>query len=160
MTPPIIDRPDLQTRGQRTISGVLTVVFWSIWVYLCLPVFSLIAWAIGFHQAYRYMVLRGGNEEFLHVLTLCAAGIGLLGGTLVAWALYNIVRYGRLPARGGRPPVPHEQIARYFRQGPVAVGTWQAAQRLYVDHDEKGDIAKVDILSTGESVPAHEEAHA
>ena len=160
MNPPIIDRPDLQTRGQRTVSGVLTFLFWSIWIYLCLPVLSLIAWAVGFQQAYKYMVVRGGHEEFLHVITLCAAGIGLLGGALVAWAFYNIVRYGRLPARGGRPPVPHDQIARYFRQGPVAVGTWQSAQRLYVDHDEKGDVAKVEILSPGERVPAHEAAQA
>jgi biofilm PGA synthesis protein PgaD len=160
MKPPIIDRPDLQSPAQRTMTGVLTLVFWSIWAYLCLPLLSLLAWAVGFHQAYFYMVVRGGHEQLLHVLLLCLAGIGLLGGALVLWASYNIVRYGKLPARAGRPPVPHEQIARYFRQGPVAVSQWQATQRLYVHHDEKGDIAKVEILPPVERVRTHEEVEA
>ena len=157
---PIIERADLQTVGQRTVSGILTVVFWSLWVYLCLPLLSFFAWAIGFQQAYKYMVVRGGYTEVLHLIGLYTLIILLLGGSLVAWAAYNILRYGRLPKRTGNPPVPHEQVARYFRQGPQAVRTWQAAQRLHVHHDEKGDVARVEIFAAGEQIPAAAKAPA
>jgi len=155
---PIVERSDLQTVGQRAVSGVLTLVFWTIWAYLWLPLLSLLAWAVGFQQAYKYVVVRGGYEELLNLIGAYTLVIVLLGGSLVGWATYNILRYGRLPMRTGKTVVPHEDIARYFRQGPIAVATWQAAQRLYVKHNEKGEVAGVEILSAGEALPDAEKA--
>jgi biofilm PGA synthesis protein PgaD len=151
---PIIDRADLQTWGHRTISGVLTLVFWAIWFYLWLPLLALIAWAIGLQQAYKYMIVLGGYQEVLRLLGIYTLIILLLGGSLYAWATYNILRYGRLAKRSGSRAQTTEEVARYFRQGPIAVDSWRQAQRLYVMHDEKGDIAHVDVLAAGAPVPA------
>jgi TM2 domain-containing membrane protein YozV len=91
MKPPIIERADLQTLRHRTVSGVLTVLFWAIWFYLWLPFLALLAWAAGLERAYK-------------------------------------------------------EVARYFRQGPLAVQNWQRAQRLSVLHDERGEISRVEVL--------------
>ena len=153
MKSPVIDRTDLQTLQHRTVSGVITVVFWAFWTYLWLPLLALIAWAFGVEQAYKYMVVLGGYREVLHLIGIYLLVILLMGGTLVAWATYNILRYGKLPKRAGNRAATNEQVARYFRQGPLAVESWQQAQRLYVHHDEKGSVLSVDILAEGVPVP-------
>jgi biofilm PGA synthesis protein PgaD len=143
---PIIARPELQSSQQRTLYRTLTLVFWVFWIYLWLPLLALLAWSIGLQQAYKYMIVLGGYQEVLRLLGIYVLVILLLGGALTGWATYNILRYGRRPRRsGGRVPTS-EEVARYFRQGPLAVESWQQAQRLVVIHDEKGGIAAVEII--------------
>lgn len=158
--PPIIERPDLQTAGHRTISGVVTLVFWAIWLYLWLPLLALIAWAAGIEQAYKYMIALGGYEEVFRLISIYTVVVLAMGGSLVIWATYNIERYGRLPKRSGNRVPTLAEVARDFRQGPQAVERWRVAQRLYVVHDENGDIARVDVIGAGGTVPdfRHDEA--
>ncbi len=153
MKPPIINRADLQTLQHRTVSGVLTLVFWAIWIYLWLPLLALLAWMLGIQQAYKYMIVLNGYQEVLRLLGIYTLVILLMGGGLAVWATYNILRYGDLERRSGKPAPTVEEIARYSRQGPLAVRSWQKAQRLYVTHDEKGSVAHVEILTVGTPVP-------
>ncbi|MBC7804032.1 MAG: poly-beta-1,6-N-acetyl-D-glucosamine biosynthesis protein PgaD [Candidatus Parcubacteria bacterium] len=146
MTPPIIDRADLQTWQHKSISAGLTLVFWALWFYLWLPLLALIAWLIGLQQAYKYMIVLGGYHDVLRLLGIYSVVILLLGGSLYAWATYNILRYGKLAKRSGSVPPSLEQVARHFRQGPMSVSGWRQARRLLVTHDDKGGIASVDIL--------------
>lgn len=156
MKSPIIDRADLQSVQQRTISGVLTLIFWAAWAYLWLPVLALLAWAVGLQQAYKYMIVLGGYEEVLRLLGIYALIILLLGGSLAAWATYNILRYGEIEKRYENRILTIDELARYFRQESAVVGKWQQAQRLYVSHDDEGNIAHVDIHAVGTSVPEKE----
>jgi biofilm PGA synthesis protein PgaD len=153
MKSPIINRADLQTIEHRTVSGVLTVVFWALWFYLWLPLLALLAWSVGIQQAYKYMVVLGGWQEVLRLLGIYTLTILIMGGALYLWATYNILRYGKRPMRAGNQPTTVEQIARHFKQGPIAVEQWRQGQRLYVTHDEMGQIARVDILTAGMLVP-------
>jgi biofilm PGA synthesis protein PgaD len=158
MNPPIIDRSDLQSLKDRTIGGVLTLVFWVFWGYLWLPVLAMLAWALGVQQAYKYMVVLGGWQEVLRLLGLYTLVILLLGGSLCSWAAYNILRYGPFERRVGNRVPSMEEIARSFHHGPLAVESWRAAQRLYVTHDAKGGIAQVDILAPGAPLPSTPDA--
>ena len=153
MKSPIIDRADLQTLQHRTMSGVLTLVFWAIWFYMWLPMLALIAWSLGIQQAYKYMVVLGGYNEVMRLIGIYSLVIAIMGGTLITWAAYNILRYGGIERRLGNRSTTIEQSARYFRQGPNAVQSWREAQRLYVVHDADGGIARVDILIPGMPVP-------
>jgi biofilm PGA synthesis protein PgaD len=153
MKPPIINRADLQNFRHRTVSGVMTALFWTLWAYLWLPLLALAAWAVGVEQAYKYMVVLGGYEEVLRLLGIYTAVILILAGSLYAWATYNIFRFGGSPQRSATAPPSVEEVARHFQQGPLAVGKWQQAQRLYVVHDEKGGIAQVEALLAGAPVP-------
>lgn len=146
MKSPIIDRADLQSPQQRTVYGVLTFVFWVVWAYLWLPLLALVAWAAGLEQAYKYMIVLGGYEEVIGLLGVYTLIILLMGGSLVGWAAYNILRYGKRAKRSSSEPPGLEEVARHFGQGAQAVAGWRKAQRLSVSHDEKGAIARVDVL--------------
>jgi biofilm PGA synthesis protein PgaD len=158
LNPPIIDRPDLQTLGHRTISGVLTTVFWAMWIYLWLPLLALFAWMVGIEEAYKYMVVLGGYKEVLRLLAIYTIVALLLGGALVVWATYNIQRYGKLPQRSGNRIPLVAEVARWFRQAPNAVESWRASKRMYVVHDADGNIARVDLLPDGTTVPGFHDA--
>jgi biofilm PGA synthesis protein PgaD len=155
---PIIDRPDLQSLGHRTLSGMLTAFFWAMWIYLWLPLLALLAWLVGIQEAYKYMVVLGGYKEVLRLLGIYTAVALLLGGALVIWATYNIQRYGRMPMRAGSRIPSVEEVARWFRQGPNAVESWRESKRSYVVHDAEGNIARVDLLPAGTQVPGFQDA--
>lgn len=150
---PLIVRPELQSSGQRTLYGALTLVFWAIWFYLWLPVIALLAWALGLQQAYKYMVVLDGYRQVVQSLGIYSLVILLLGGALVIWASYNIFRFRGVERRSATSPVTPAEIGRAFGQDPDAVARWQGAQRLYVRHDELGIIAGVDILGARTSTP-------
>ena len=143
---PIIERADLQTLRQRTIFGVLTFIFWILWAYLWLPLLALIAWLVGLEQAYKYMFVLGGYKDVVGLLGVYTLIILLMGGSLIGWAAYNILRYGKRAKRSSNEPPGLEEVARHFGQGPQSVAGWRKAQRLCVSHDEKGGIALVEIL--------------
>jgi biofilm PGA synthesis protein PgaD len=143
---PIIERSDLQSPQQRTLFGMLTIMFWGFWLYLWLPLLALVAWAVGLEQAYKYMVVLGGYEEVLRLLGVYFLVILLLGGTLTGWATYNIMRYGKRGRRGAAAAPSLEKIALYYKQDHLQVSDWRKAQRMSVTHDEHGNVHIVDVL--------------
>jgi biofilm PGA synthesis protein PgaD len=151
---PLITRADLQSPRQRTLYGVLTVAFWVFWVYLWVPLLALLAWALGLQQAYKYMVVLEGYQEVLRVIGMYSLVILLLGGGLLIWAAYNIFRFGGVENRTAALPVTAVEIGKHFGQDAEEVLRWQGERRLYVTHDDKGRIARVESLPEGAPVPA------
>lgn len=144
MKPPIIERPLVNaTPPQKLAYGALTLLFWALWFYLWVPLLALGAWWLGFEQAYKYMVILGGYQDFLQLVGLYALAILLLCGTLIGWAAYNIWRFKGVETRAAPPAVPNEEIARLFAVDPAEVARWQSARHLVVTHDKDGHIACV-----------------
>jgi biofilm PGA synthesis protein PgaD len=150
---PLIERADLQSPRQRTLYGALTLVFWAFFIYLWVPVLALLAWALGVQQAYKYMVVFGGYRAVINLFALYSLIILGLGGGLVLWAVYNILRFRNVEKRTAALPVTPAEIGEHFGQEPASVARWQSEQRLYVTHDETGRIAHVEALIDGAAVP-------
>ena len=142
---PIIERADLQSPRQRTVYGALTIAFWAFWLYLWLPLLALLAWALGVEQAYKYMVVLGGYHDVIRLLAIYGVIILLLGGALIAWAVYNIVRFRGVENRKASLAITPAEIARDYGMDASAVERWQGARQLLVVHDQDGRIARVEI---------------
>jgi len=140
---PIIERPDLQTPRQRTLYGAITLAFWALWIYLWVPLLALLAWLLGFEEAYRYMVIYKGYQEVRHVLEIYALVVLLLGGTLMIWASYNILRFRGADKRNARPGVTGADIGRDLDHDEHAVLRWHKERLLSVRYDEAGRMAEV-----------------
>lgn len=144
---PIIERGDLpQPPRQKLLYGALTLGFWLFWLYLWLPLIALLAWTLGLQQAYKYMIVLGGLHEVFRLLALYGLVIALLGGSLLAWALYNIYRFTGVERRVTNPPITALEIARDFGMDPLSVRAWQVARSLRATHDQEGRIVRVEIL--------------
>ncbi|MDP2248746.1 MAG: poly-beta-1,6-N-acetyl-D-glucosamine biosynthesis protein PgaD, partial [Nitrosomonadales bacterium] len=122
----------MQTPQQRTLYGALTLGFWALWFYLWLPLLALLAWSLGLQQAFKYMVVLEGYQEVIQLLGLYALIILFLGGGLIVWAVYNIIRFSGVERRTDALPVTPKEIGHHFDQDPKAVANWQNQRRLCV----------------------------
>jgi biofilm PGA synthesis protein PgaD len=134
-----------QSASVRSFYGFVTILFWAFWVYLWLPLLALLAWALGLQQAYKYMIVLGGYQEVLRLLWIYALIVLVLGGTLVLWATYNIIRFRGVERRTRAAPLSTEQIAAYFNKRPEQLVLWHGAKRLLVIHDVVGHVVRVDV---------------
>jgi biofilm PGA synthesis protein PgaD len=141
--PLIIERPDLQSARQRTLYGLLTLVFWALWFYLWVPLLALLAWALGVQQAFKYMAVVGSYHQMAKVLGDYGLVILLFGGSLLLWAGYNIMRFSGVERRAAPMPVSAGEITRYFGTDQSDLADWYHERCLVVTHDEHGQIARV-----------------
>lgn len=141
--PLIIERPDLQPRSQRLVSMLLTVFFWVLWAYLWMPLLALLGWALGVTLYYEEMIMRDGHRVLFEVLPWYAGAVVVLGGSLVAWALYNFHRFRGRERRSAAPLVSTAEVAAHARVHPGDLTRWRHARLLHVTHDPDGRIQTV-----------------
>ena len=132
----IIDRPELQSKGKRAIFGVLTAGLWTFYLYLLLPVASLLAWWLGFVVVYEEMVMRRGWETLLGLIGVYGAIVLAMGLVQVGWALTSWLRfYGKRDRRREPPPVMSPAFAEpLFLMDTGEFPAWMNAKRLIVHH--------------------------
>ena len=132
----IIDRPELQSKTKRALFGVLTAALWSFYLYLLLPLASLLAWWLGFVVVYEEMVMLRGWEKLLELIGVYGAIVLAMGLAQVGWALTNWLRfYGRRDRRRERPPLMSpEFVEPLFLMDTGEFPNWMNAKRLVVHH--------------------------
>lgn len=148
----IIDRPDALPRARRMAWHAVTVVFWGLYLYLWLPLVSLVAWVFGIGIAYQEMVVAEGYREVLRLLGWYLVTIEVLCGSLVLWAAYNYLRFGGRERRGRRPDVSLAVIARHFHVRLVELVAWQKARHLRIELTPAGAIAHIETGSAAEAM--------
>lgn len=145
----IIEDPALQSTGQKVLYGTLTLAFWALWFYLWLPLITLVGWSLGVFQFVDIMVVREGFDALRGVLWIYLIIIAAMGGALIAWALYNRLRFSgreRRTARGDEHSSPH--VARALGKRESVVLIWQNQKTLRVSHHPDGSIA---VVETGKA---------
>ncbi len=151
----IIDRPDQQKRGQRVLFGTLTLAFWMAWVYLWLPLITLLGWMFGVQQFSEIMIQQGGLVTLKQSLIFYSIGIFALTGSLILWATYNWLHFSGKDRRQTRPVSSGSAaMAKFLRVSEVVIVGWQRACRISVTHHEDGRLASVEVLEGGRGIPA------
>ncbi|MFO1360918.1 MAG: poly-beta-1,6-N-acetyl-D-glucosamine biosynthesis protein PgaD [Burkholderiales bacterium] len=141
--PLIIERPDLQTGRQRLLYGALTLLFWLLYIYLWLPLITLAGWSFGLWRGYDVLVTQTGFRDLLALLGWYASMIAAFAGTLIVWAVYNLVVFGGRERRAPPPPLAAGEQASYWGVPAGALEAWRRERVLVVRHDARGRIAVV-----------------
>ncbi|MGD8514400.1 MAG: poly-beta-1,6-N-acetyl-D-glucosamine biosynthesis protein PgaD [Granulosicoccaceae bacterium] len=142
----IIETPHLQNLRQRYGFATLTLVFWMLWLYLWLPMISLVAWLFGINVFYYHMIELGGYLGFLKLLgwyTVTVLAIAVVYGS---WMLVNIFRFR---GKDKRRPVEHvtdAQVAEFFRLEPAFMSRFEASRSVIVYQAADGQI--IDVASS------------
>lgn len=145
--PPIINQPRLQKLRQRFFYSTLTFVFWAIWLYLWLPLISLLAWFVGINLFYQEMMVQGGYQAFFNLVGWYALVVLIIGSALLGWAGYNLFRFRGKDRRKSAENADKTDIARQFAVNIDQLNKWHRAKRLIIHHDEEGNIDRVHIQS-------------
>lgn len=141
----IIDAPERQTPWQRMVFGALTLAFWAAWVYLWLPLITLLGW---FGWAQRFvdvMVVQRGAATLLDLLVWYALIAAALCGALIVWAVVEWLRF-RDSTRRTHPPIPvsARELAAKLRASPEELDRFHRSRRLVVHHNERGRIERIE----------------
>ncbi|TEU27323.1 poly-beta-1,6-N-acetyl-D-glucosamine biosynthesis protein PgaD [Alkanindiges illinoisensis] len=137
--PAFIDRPDLQSWSQRGVFGMLAAAGLMVWLYLFIPLLSLLAWWFGWHRFDQYIV-HDYEHGFSQHLTSLVAVIMILGLMLLAWASYNILRFYNKERRHPMPDVQPSDMAHFYELETHMVEQAQGAQVNLFFYDRQGKI--------------------
>lgn len=142
----------LSRAGMRHFTEVtITAFFWAAWLYLVMPLLSLLLWFVGIHFFVEEMIARGGYEALLGELG--HYGLVILGMCTVIglWVGWNRQHYGAHNLRIHQPrPVNPDELAEYGRLSRAELGTAQAARHLRVTFDERDQLVICETIRKGQ----------
>jgi len=98
------------------VLAMLTVLFWAVWLYLVLPLVSLVLWAFGV-RFFIEQIRQGGYEGLRGSLLAYSSVLLVLVGLLALWIAWNVARYGGRSDRRTvkRAEVPDADVRDAFR---------------------------------------------
>jgi len=144
--PSFIDRPDLQSYGQKTVSSMLAVIGWTCWLYLILPLLTLIAWVGGYYRVNQYVVLN--KDGFFEQINILGPVVIIMVVLLLLWATYNLLRFRDVARRNAPSNTTVEEMAEHFKIEEQLVVKAQKQQISVFHFDDKGNVIK--ILAKGD----------
>jgi biofilm PGA synthesis protein PgaD len=136
----ILNMPDLVSRHTKIGSSIFTVVFWAIFVYLWMPVITVIAWMAGLNHAYGEMSYMREVKDLTHLALVYATIVAALGGSLLMWALQEYLRFRNVNRRREPVPVNNREVAAYVDIPESDIATGQNARRLVARHSANGRV--------------------
>jgi poly-beta-1,6-N-acetyl-D-glucosamine biosynthesis protein PgaD len=116
--------------------SLLTVLFWGLWLYLVLPLVSLLLWALGLRLFVRELT-RGSYEGLLTSLIAYSSVLLVFVGLLALWIAWNVVRYGGRNDRRSRKreEVTDREIQEAFRLDDSLLSTLRDERVVRLDLD-------------------------
>ena len=116
--------------------ALLTVLFWGVWLYLVLPLVSLLLWALGVRFLVEQIRL-GGYEGLVGSLINYGVVLLVLVSLLASWIAWNVVRYGGSSDRRTvkREEVPDWMVRREFRVDESLLSVLRAERLVRVDFE-------------------------
>lgn len=104
----------LRSRARVVVEGGFTSMMWALWVYLFLPLFSVIMWGFGIHTFYRHVFRGTAIRELYELLTQLGFTILLIFCALRGWEVYNRYVFGRRNRRKQTIPVTSAEVGGHF----------------------------------------------
>lgn len=106
----LIRKPYAQPRLKRAAWGFVTVAFWGVYLYLWLPLVTLILWLLGIRTAFFELYTRDHQIEPFVLLSIPLIA-ALCAVVLISWAEYNRWRFAAKDRRGVQRDVSREEVA-------------------------------------------------
>ncbi|RPD85829.1 poly-beta-1,6-N-acetyl-D-glucosamine biosynthesis protein PgaD [Luteimonas sp. 100069] len=145
MTPPIIDHSPSRGPGKRFASGALTAAAWTLYVWLWVPLITVVAWYVGARTAYMRLYLNQNEVEpfLLLALPLIAVVCAVL---LIGWAEYNRARFSKTDRRQRRASIIDDDVRLALGATPELAAKLRDGRimRVVVDDDARAVSVQTD----------------
>lgn len=132
----LIHRPEAVQPKARTLFGVITLVAWLGYLYLWLPLVTLLLWLAGSYTAFLRLVDEppAVDTTMLLQLLMIAAGCALL---LTGWAEYNRLRFQGKDRRSQAPQVGERDVAAALGASETVAERLRTARSIVIVMDEQ-----------------------
>jgi biofilm PGA synthesis protein PgaD len=145
MTPALktIDKPERQHPIHRTLWGTVTAAFWLFYLYLLLPLATLLLWLLGVRNAYTELYLREAGIDAFLLGTLPVLAL-LCAAVVIVWAEYNRNRFQGQDRRQPQADATREDIAASLGASDTLAAELLTARRTLIQMDAQA--RPVDLL--------------
>jgi len=126
----IIDNPKLLTLPRIVGEWGVTTVMWLFWIYLLLPVISILLWMLGIHFFYQEVVYKAGYKHFLILCKNLGLTILIVFIILRAWGYYNYLAFGKRNRRKVVRSTNPAELGELFNLSPDEVLYCQARKEI------------------------------
>ena len=125
--PLVIERPDLQSLSQRWGYRSVTVFAWLAWLYLFVPIISVVAWIAGLTLVYQLLLQGLDVNELWALLRTYSIGIGIFCALYLAWAGISFIRFRGVERRKAAPFASTEALAATHGLVAADLDAWRAS---------------------------------
>ncbi|MEH6415887.1 poly-beta-1,6-N-acetyl-D-glucosamine biosynthesis protein PgaD [Pseudomonas sp. CGJS7] len=150
----LIQKPNAQRPLPRTLWGMVTGLFWLIYLYLWTPVVTLVLWLLGIRNVASELYLRKHEVDPFLMLALPATA-GVVVGLLLIWAEYNRWRFASAGSerRGHQRDVPLDEVARALGADSEVAAALNAG-RVSVLHMDPNHAVPLSVSAVTPTLPA------
>jgi poly-beta-1,6-N-acetyl-D-glucosamine biosynthesis protein PgaD len=134
--------------------SLLTVACWAFWIYLVLPLVSLLLWVLGIRR-FMTELSKGSYEGLRTSLVNYSLGLVALTVLLALWIVWNVVRYGgdRDRRTVKREEVSNLEILQAFRLDDSLLAVLRDERLLRLDLDPEGCVMVIPAQPTQPALP-------
>lgn len=143
--PQYIDEPKY-VRNKSAGYG-LFFLGWLVWIWLFLPLLTLLLWWYEGYSIYHYLIIGTGPDGSISLLHIALA-IVIFILCLLVWASYNWIRFHNKERRHAPIPVTAEHLAQSFDLQVADIETLKQAKNVTLHYDEDGVLQQYDINQT------------
>lgn len=152
------EAPEELTPPEKARDALVTGLLWALYLYLWIPLVSLLAWALGFEFAYDVMVRAGGARDLLPVLLQYAVVVSFIFSAYTIWSVSNRLRFKNLNRRQRREYVADEALAQYYRVPVEQIDTMRKHQIMHIHVDASGKPSIASVQKT-HTEPVHRDEY-
>ena len=110
----IEDNPRLRSAMRTTIEWSFTTLMWVLWIYLFLPLVSLVLWVVGLRYIYNSLFEQSALVHLMSLMSRMGWAVLIIFIVLRGWGYYNYYVFGRRNRRQHREPLDNSLLCRHF----------------------------------------------
>jgi biofilm PGA synthesis protein PgaD len=139
----IIENPELQSNAHRFGWSSVTFFFWMLYIYLWLPLITLVAWWVGAKLFHIQIVALQGYAGVIDKLGLYSAIIVIISAILIGWAKIERFRFKDAVRRVDNTTVPVGDIAVRFKLQELDLTQLRGKKSVIVHFSSQGELASI-----------------
>lgn len=124
---------------------LITTLFWGVWLYVVMPILSLILWIAGYQVFVEQMITLGGYETFLEKVNTYGLVVLLIMVATIIWVNWNLRHYGHHNTRTHM--IADVTLAESAAVAGVDVAKLQQIQttrRIVIEYDERDYLVQIE----------------
>jgi len=135
--PEVFVQDEVRSLLRRFVEDTITVVCWGIYLYLLLPLLTLVLWVFGVQTIYDQIIGEKGYEELARLMQNGGITVLVIFLIVSGWTYYNYLWFLRRgERRGGRVKISSDvEMAGMLGTDSAALEEIRKARRMEIRVD-------------------------
>jgi len=122
----IEDNSQLRSPARRIVEWGFTTFMWALWLYLFLPLVTVVLWVAGAQYVYLAFFERSALDHLVEMITNIGWAVVVIFLVMRGWGYYNYYVFGRKNRRKMHNLVGNADLGRHI--GLTAQEVWGLQQ--------------------------------